>query len=470
MKLPTGLKPIWLGFFIVACLALASCGKKVTPQQARQSRLDWNLKTSVVAYRLSGDTDAAWDEPAEQALNEFARSRSGMLDSNENWSEIIGTNCAAAIKAGCDDPMIQYLYVRNFMSQTNSPKGFAEAFCKMADEMEESSYSDLRKFYASLRAAEQLKYAADGNSHYPPEVNQYRRQAITNLADTLEDKTVPIGEVDDACHEMFRIAEANKKQYEDCYNLIEGSLFKNWPDASAVWLIKGEAYIKKAWFARGGDYADKVTDEGWRLFKEHLDTAEASLNRAWKLNPKDPRIAVMMMRVELGQGQGRDRMELWFQRAMELDPNDYDACNWKLFYIEPKWYGSRDAMLDFGRECVRSTNWGGEVPLILAAAHWQYTAYLNGAEEKSNYWKAPDVWPDIKAAYDRFYELNPGTTWYYQNYAWYAYHAEQWETLNEIIPKLGPVNYAFFGGKDEFDKMIQFANEHAGQPATTPEK
>ena len=30
-------------------------------------------------------------------------------------------------------------------------------------------------------------------------------------------------------------------------------------------------------------------------------------------------------------------MELWFQRAMELNPNDYDACNYKLLYLEPKW-------------------------------------------------------------------------------------------------------------------------------------
>lgn len=46
-------------------------------------------------------------------------------------------------------------------------------------------------------------------------------------------------------------------------------------------------------------------------------------------------------------------------------------------------------------------------------------------------------------------------------YAWYAYHAEQWNKLNELIPKLGTVNYKYFGGEDEFNKMLRLAKEHA---------
>ena len=65
---------------------------------------------------------------------------------------------------------------------------------------------------------------------------------------------------------------------------------------------------------------------------------------------------------------------------------------------------------------------------------------------------------------------NPNETSWYHNYAWYAYHAEQWDTLNEIIPKLGPINYSYFGGQDEFNKMVQLAKEHAGKPAVAPQQ
>src|SRR6266705_1745100 len=110
MKPPKQVNLVRLGLVIIACLALSSCGKKISPSETKQSRLDWNLKTLVTAYQENGDTSAKWDEPATRALTEFARSRAHLVDANENWVEIIGTNCAAAIDAGCDDPMIRYLY------------------------------------------------------------------------------------------------------------------------------------------------------------------------------------------------------------------------------------------------------------------------------------------------------------------------------------------------------------------------
>ena len=171
-----------------------------------------------------------------------------------------------------------------------------------------------------------------------------------------------------------------------------------------------------------------------------------------------------MMWVELGQGKGRDRMELWFQRAMEADPNDYDACNTKLLYLEPKCkYGSAADMLEFGRECVQNEQWGGHVPLILMDAHVEIQQELADDDAgKADYWKQPQVWTDLNSAFQRFFELNPDETGWYHNYAWYAYQAGQWATFNQLIPKLGSVNYNFFGGRDKFEQMVAEAKAHAG--------
>jgi hypothetical protein len=228
--------------------------------------------------------------------------------------------------------------------------------------------------------------------------------------------------------------------------------------------LKGEAYTQMGWNARGWGYANTVTEEGAKTFAADLATADQALNRAWELNPKDPQIAVQMMYVILGQSGNRDQMELWFHRAMELNPNDYDACFQKLFFLEPKWYGSTEAMLEFGRECVTNQAWGGHIPLILLDAHKSIQSQYVDGLEKTNYWKQPEVWTDLKSAFDRFFELNPDAIGWYQDYAWYAYQAEQWDTLNKIIPKLGPINYSYFGGTNEFNKMVQLAKENAGKP------
>ena len=67
----------------------------------------------------------------------------------------------------------------------------------------------------------------------------------------------------------------------------------------------------------------------------------------------------------------------------------------------------------------------------------------------------------MKAAFEKFFKLNPHETGWYHNYALYAYHCGQWDTLNALLPKLGPVNYSFFGGRKRFDEMVRLAKQHA---------
>ncbi len=109
-------------------------------------------------------------------------------------------------------------------------------------------------------------------------------------------------------------------------------------------------------------------------------------------------------------------MDRWVIRAMKLDPANYVACFGNLHYLLPQWYGSREEMLSFGRECVASTNWIGRVPLILVEAHYQ----LPKVADPNSYWRLPDVWPDIRAAYEKFFALNPDAKNYREYYARYA--------------------------------------------------
>jgi len=443
-------------------MAASPIQNTLSPERAKEQRLAWNLKTLVDAYQQTGHASPKWDEPAKRALTEFARSRSQCTESNETWGLIISSNCIVAVDAGCDDPMIRYLYVRFCMDQTNSPQAFTGAFCQAAKDMQRSAYPPVRKFYATARALEQIVYTYGTNTGKQPIWREITPFVAQDVGPALNDKTMPAREAYEIANEALSLINGDTNQFQNAYDCVEKPLLRNWPDDYTTWLLKGTAFIDMAWHARGSGWAYTVSDKGWEHFAERLAAAEDALQHAWKLYPKDPEIAHRMMTVVLGQGGGRDRMELWFDRAMLLDPNDYDACSRKLYYLEPKWYGSREAMLDFGRECVQNTNWAGRVPLVLVDAHWNYChGYIDNSEQ-TNYWKRPDVWADVKSAYGRFFQLNPNTAGDYEYYAWYAYQAEKWDVLNELIPKLGPKTYYRFGGKDEFDKMVRLAKEHAG--------
>jgi hypothetical protein len=107
------------------------------------------------------------------------------------------------------------------------------------------------------------------------------------------------------------------------------------------------------------------------------------------------------------------------------------------------------------------------VPLILLDTHYFISYMFTNQTDQGNYWKQPVVWADLNTAYERFFDVNPNAISRYYKYTWYAYKCAQWAKFVELIPKLGPVNYDYFGGKAEFDKMVQLADENISNPKPT---
>lgn len=472
---------------IILTLTAASCKKAAVPSTATgtesqaaadassstgttQDRVAWNLKTLVDSYKQAGHTNSKWDASAIRAFTEFARAHGGAITvTNEPWGQIISTNVAVAIQAGCDDPMVRYLFVKFSLDQTNSRETFADDYCQAALGMQNSSYPPIRKYYAAQRALDQLYYTYGYGTNVEqlhPMFGKMMALIGPNILGALNDKSMPAEEAFEACDAVLTSMKGegipDYAAYSQAYSCMEGPMFQNWPNAYTTWLLKGEAYVQIAWGARGTGYADTVTPQGWKLFSQRLAVAENALTNAWRGNTNDSRIADHMLEVELGQGEGRDRLELWFDRAMALYPCDYDACCTKLAYLQPKWYGSVGDMLEFGRECATNTQWGGNVPLTLLDAHYFISYMYTNQTDQDNYWKRPEVWPDLQTAYERYFQANPDAIGRYGQYAFYAYKCGQWKKFLEIIPKFGPRSYDYLGSRDQFDKMVATAKQNVG--------
>jgi hypothetical protein len=162
-------------FWLAAVLIIAGCGpspaeKRNMAQAAREARLKWNTDTLVGAYQSAGHTDPKWDGAAKGALLEFARSRSGAVNADENCNDIISNDCVSANSAGCTDPMIRYLSVRFASDQSQSKEWFVDAFNGAANGLEDSSYPPIRKYYGWLRAAGQARFAYGYGTNIPQSI------------------------------------------------------------------------------------------------------------------------------------------------------------------------------------------------------------------------------------------------------------------------------------------------------------
>ena len=410
------------------------------------NRRQWAIQTLKQAYQQTGRTNVSWDAKVETAFEAFV---DYSRVSTTNWATLEEA-LAALASTGCDDPMIQYMRVR-YHSAVQPEDQKALQFIQAHDAILPSQYHPVFKFFAGLRAVDSAR-AADPNSN-----RGWRLERITvDLEDLARDTNAPVDEVFDAA--FLWLEHSSTKQWiqfvtSDLNRILE----QNWSGREQWFRFQGEVEVSLAWAERGGGWANTVTEKGWKGFADHMSKAEQFLEQAWQINSSNAQTAYLMMRVELGQGKGRSRMETWFKRAMALQPAHDDAVKLMAFYLEPRWYGSEEKALSFARSCVASDKWRGQVPLVLANLHRSLANYAQMSNSPA-YWHQPHVWRDVKSSYEKFFALNPDAAGWRHNYAKDAYDCGQYAVFLEQTKLFAyGTNYAFFGGKEQLQEMLKTA-------------
>jgi hypothetical protein len=80
---------------------------------------------------------------------------------------------------------------------------------------------------------------------------------------------------------------------------------------------------------------------------------------------------------------------------------------------------------------------------------------------RPDYWTEPQVWPDLEACFERFFDRSGDDQAWRHTYAWCAVRCGQWKVLDEQLSKLTEVNYDYFGGQDAFEQLKQTARGRA---------
>ncbi|HEX7862314.1 MAG TPA: hypothetical protein VF773_18400 [Verrucomicrobiae bacterium] len=424
----------------------------------RLSRKEFFARIYVPAYEQVGKKDPRWDEAAKAYLNILA-AEAGEEEHNHDaeHEKVIQAAREKVIASGCKDPLVRYMILRQTRDPWRAHEEGTNDWVQVAHELDGSGYHQYWKFFSYKRAAQALKSGSPRTNS--PAVVHYRSETSTRLVQLVKDYTLPASVMYEAVNSWINEDLSSAKNLREwTYQQIEPAMMQGWGDRVEPHIIRGAFNIKYAWDARGGGWASTVPEDGWEKMRERLGIARRSLSAAWAIEPQET-IARQMLSVELGDSQGRPAMEMWFNRAMQVNPASYEACEAKLYWLMPKWHGSREDVIAFGRECL--TNKNGNVPLILQEGHRQLATWheQSGKGKKDDYWKLPGVWEDCKASFEAFFANNPDGIGWRHNYALAAYKCEKWNDLRKQIKLLGPVNYSYFGGKEAFDEMVRKAEE-----------
>jgi hypothetical protein len=217
-----------------------------------------------------------------------------------------------------------------------------------------------------------------------------------------------------------------------------------------------------AWEARGNGYASTVSPEQFQMFGDRLNQAEETGRHGWELNPLLDKCATSMIIVCMGQSRDQATMDSWFQRAILANPDSVEACSAKLQYLLPKWHGSEEEALAFGRECVQMGNARNRIPRVLITA---VVELRTTAADADAYMAQPGVWKDLKSVYDKLLadknDLKTDPVNYRVNraeYIKYAAECQQWQALLDLMKEFGTdYDVTTLGGPGLYDFYKQKA-------------
>jgi hypothetical protein len=122
------------------------------------------------------------------------------------------------------------------------------------------------------------------------------------------------------------------------------------PESVAARLNLAQAYSGYAWAARGGGYANTVTDTGWRLFEERNALFAATLVEAAQLKEKDPYWFECMQNIALAQGWEKSEARELLELAVAFEPGYYHFYREYANYLQPRWYGEEGEVEAFDEE------------------------------------------------------------------------------------------------------------------------
>lgn len=326
----------------------------------------------------------------------------------------------------------------------------------------QSDYPPLFK-YACYCAVIRNLVSARTDSDTPELRDKFRPQLdqLVDLATQSYGQFITEGASNDFLFQQGRVLLDATKGDEDTLKsasiALDRAFLANNRDNPMGPALDGEFYVDYAWNARGSGVAGTVTGDGWRLMGERLAQARQILEPLYDKYPNEGMIPYTMMSVVLGEGRSRDEMELWFQRGIKADPDNFTLYMRKRWYLFPRWYGSDESVRQFGLECTASDNWSAKIPMI-------YVECLTDAASRNpSIYARPEIWEPLEKVYRGYLERYPDSIHYRSLFAISAVQGGHWDVANEQFNILGDEGDEGAFKEIDFAKMKKLAASRAGK-------
>lgn len=447
-------------------------GSSTQPASAaarKEADRQWYQDVIVDGFEKHGRHDPAWNEDARTIVRAVAGLWNPDHSPTGDEQDEIYLAGLRVTKKGCDDPLVLYAVARDHYQRRHKMNTVVPPHLVAAQRVVTTDYHPMIKWRVLLRAAEVRTWEGNNYNPDPLEAQRLLEKALALTPQLAADKRMPREEIIGCLDLLGSVAIAVEGDRRRAWELAYREFERATDDKSLLLTLKADYLRTLAWDARGSGWATEVSEGGWKSMAEYLEQAEKLAEEAWRLDPSHPYPAIVMMGVELGQGRGRERMETWFNRAIQADPNCLEAYDEKMYYLDPRWHGSVEDMVSFGRECLEQGDWEAGIPLMLVEAHLEASKHVGDGPSyrpHPEYFRDnDDAWQDVEDVYHEYLQRVPESIFHRSRFAMLAAWCGQWEEADRQLKALnGRKSWRAFWRRDDYEKIVEDVARHLNQP------
>lgn len=126
------------------------------------------------------------------------------------------------------------------------------------------------------------------------------------------------------------------------------------PKSPTAYLIRAAYERQAAWLVRGDGFANDVGSAHQRSFAADIAASAQDIHTSLQLDARNPYAWYLDVLIERDAG-GNDAQQAAFEQAIAHYPNYYPLYSVRLAGLQPKWFGSVDAMDQFVQRYVGTT-------------------------------------------------------------------------------------------------------------------
>ncbi|MCF6313559.1 MAG: hypothetical protein L3J39_14025 [Verrucomicrobiales bacterium] len=382
--------------------------------------LDENLYRPM-KWRLKGK---AWEKVGKQVVDAFVSDWLSKWDrrTEKEWQDLAGE----LSRLGCDDPALLYMVSRTcdigdqqFGVLTWSTKWFGK-----------SKWNPIFAFMAQIEKIKKVDYAKKGK-----ELEALDAEALRRLEKACEQGCFE-GENLWLLHQLMNKKSGPSFVKRNAAKIAAVFERTKMPEWTVGWMM-GKWEVKLAWDSRGGSYAHKVKEEGWKGFREHLALAREHLTRSWELAPEFPFASAEMIRVSMGSSKDPSQeIRLWLDRSMQAQVDYWPAFEAYIWALRPRWHGSIKMMEQFGEYCLANGDYTTGVPMF----YFRVVEELaEEADDVEAFYKQDEIYNNLCKMYEEQAKVcvdDEGSWFCWTKVAMLAYQMEDFDKLSQMWQRM----------------------------------